>query len=82
MAAGPSEDSEYMDQEAAVKLMLVVLSQDAIQGFYQQVSLLTISVVCCWDNAKQLDAPMHQCQLKGLQPQTMQDMLSISELLP
>ena len=42
---GPSEDSEYMEEEDAVKLMLVVLSQDAIQGFYQQVMYVTCPLI-------------------------------------
>ena len=60
MAAGPSEDSEYMEEEAAVKLMLVVLSQDAIQGFYQQVNLLSCLLACCHGDKHGLAAPMHQ----------------------
>lgn len=40
LAVGLSEDEEDLEEEAAVKLMLVVLGQDAIQGFYQQVCLL------------------------------------------
>ncbi|KAL0052320.1 hypothetical protein WJX82_000201 [Trebouxia sp. C0006] len=38
LAVGQSEDEEDLEEEAAVKLMLVVLGQDAIQGFYQQVA--------------------------------------------
>ena len=41
LAVGQSEDEEDLEEEAAVKLMLVVLGQDAIQGFYQQVCLLS-----------------------------------------
>lgn len=41
LAVGLSEDEEDLEEEAAVKLMLVVLGQDAIQGFYQQVCLLS-----------------------------------------
>ncbi|DBA85982.1 TPA: hypothetical protein ACH3X1_005520 [Trebouxia sp. C0004] len=38
LAVGLSEDEEDLEEEAAVKLMLVVLGQDTIQGFYQQVA--------------------------------------------
>ncbi len=38
-ATEPSEDEEDQEEEAQVKLMLVVLSQDAIMGFHQQVSV-------------------------------------------
>lgn len=41
LVAGLSEDEEDFKQEPAVKLMLVVLGKDAIQGFYQQVCLLS-----------------------------------------
>ena len=32
-----SEEEEELQEEATVKLMLIVLSQEAIEGFHQQV---------------------------------------------
>lgn len=40
LAAGPNDDEESCEEEPSVALMLVVLSQDAIEGFHQQVPLL------------------------------------------
>lgn len=39
LAAGPNDDEESCEEEPSVALMLVVLSQDAIEGFHQQVLL-------------------------------------------
>ena len=41
LAAGPNDEEESCEEEP-VALMLVVLSQDAIEGFHQQVPLLCL----------------------------------------
>ena len=55
MAVEPSEYGEDLEEEeATVRLMLVMLSQEAVQGFYQQVGLPCCThchFLCIYDHA-------------------------------